>query len=281
MDTAVDTLEQWPQAQEANQIEMLAYLGTSPISRSCLSDNLSWVITGVYDNTWNGVVCTRLPDEMADDAICDVLDRFRSCIVPIPAGWYPESEPAPDAGPAPFQWYLPEGSLPADAAARLEAHGCRRLGPGRGMGMDLAALPASGDFHPGLEVRAVRDAGTLAAWCAVLDEDAYQKRLRTEIHGSLGLGWDEPYQRFLAELNGDPVGAASVFLGENAAGVYDVKVHSEFWRRGIGTAVTLAALRHARDRDFRAAVLSPSPEGAGMYARLGFSVYSNNTVSFV
>src|SRR5581483_11835767 len=39
----------WPQLEDENWVELLAYLGTSPLAESSFADDLSWVITGVHD----------------------------------------------------------------------------------------------------------------------------------------------------------------------------------------------------------------------------------------
>ncbi len=46
---------QWAALEADNLSEMLAYFGTAPVAESYLADDLSWVITGVDDNTYNGL----------------------------------------------------------------------------------------------------------------------------------------------------------------------------------------------------------------------------------
>lgn len=273
-------IEEWPRAHEANQIDMLAYLGASPLATSHFSDSLSWVITGVYDNTWNGVVHTRLGTQTADAAIMEIRERFRSCVVPVPADWFPDGRVGPESGPVPYQWYLPAGSQPEDMAQRLEAQGCRRMDGGIGMGISLKPLRGEECSIPGLEIRPVRDSTDLGRWCGVVESDPASRRRREAIHGSLGLGPDTPYGRFLALIDGEPVGASGLFQGKDVVGIYEVRVLPEFERRGIGTAVILAALHEARERGYTVAVLGPSPEGMGMYRRIGFQTYPYPGVSY-
>ncbi len=43
--------ERWPLLESVNMIEMLSYLGTSPLADRQMTDEIEWVITGVWDNT--------------------------------------------------------------------------------------------------------------------------------------------------------------------------------------------------------------------------------------
>jgi GNAT superfamily N-acetyltransferase len=52
--------------------------------------------------------------------------------------------------------------------------------------------------------------------------------------------------------------------------VYHVATVPEARRRGLGSALTLAAARSARELGYRAGVLVSSSEGFGVYHRLGF-----------
>jgi predicted N-acetyltransferase YhbS len=55
------------------------------------------------------------------------------------------------------------------------------------------------------------------------------------------------------------------------AGLYFVSTAPEVRRRGIGAAITCAALEGARALGHRTAVLGASTPGHGLYGRLGFA----------
>jgi GNAT superfamily N-acetyltransferase len=54
------------------------------------------------------------------------------------------------------------------------------------------------------------------------------------------------------------------------AGIYDMGVADDERRRGIGTALTLAALELGRTQGCGIATLNATPEGASLYGTLGF-----------
>ena len=54
------------------------------------------------------------------------------------------------------------------------------------------------------------------------------------------------------------------------AGIYDMGVASKERRRGIGSALTLAALQLAASQGCAAATLNATPEGELLYSALGF-----------
>jgi hypothetical protein len=87
------------------------------------------------------------------------------------------------------------------------------------------------------------------------------------IHPASILG-DPRMEMFLGRVDGWPVGAAMGYRSDDAIGVFGVTVVASARRRGYGTALTCAALLPESNLP---AVLAPSPEGAPLYAKLGFS----------
>lgn len=230
-------------------LEYLAFLGTSPLAARHTTGTLAWVLTGIDDNTYNGVLQTQLAAEDADDAIGATLSYFR-------------------AGATPALWYVTPGSRPADLGERLRRQGCFELDPGMGMAADLERLPPPAPVA-GLTIRRVADADDLARWCAVYEGEP----LRRQLYASLGLRDNVPLRHFVGLLDETPVATSSIFLGQRAAALLHVEVRPNARRRGIGTAIVLAALHEARTAGYRTAVVAPSAEGQPLYARLGFFTY--------
>jgi GNAT superfamily N-acetyltransferase len=67
-------------------------------------------------------------------------------------------------------------------------------------------------------------------------------------------------------------GAASAFFMETTVLLTSVAVVPDARRRGIGRALAVARLREARERGCTTALLAPSPDGAKLYASLGFAL---------
>lgn len=126
--------ERWPLLEGVNWIEMLSFLGSSPLAERQITDEIEWVITGVEDNTFNGVVRAHLSEARVDQVIDEVTVRFRERNVH-------------------HLWFLTEDSRPANLGQLLQAHGWERLREGVGMAIDLSAiaspfpLPATARSH--------------------------------------------------------------------------------------------------------------------------------------
>ena len=79
---------------------------------------------------------------------------------------------------------------------------------------------------------------------------------------------DEAMHMFLGRVDGRAVAAAMGYRTDRAVGVFGVTTVASARRRGYGAALTRAAM--LTDTGLPA-ILAPSPEGAGVYRRLGFS----------
>ncbi len=81
------------------------------------------------------------------------------------------------------------------------------------------------------------------------------------------------FAHFCGYANDEPVATSTVFFSAGVAGLYNVARVPEHRGKGHGTALTLAALREARERDYATAVLHATEAGAGLYRRIGFREY--------
>lgn len=248
--------EHWPLLEAVNWIEMLSYLGTSELSERQVTDEIEWVITGVEDNTFNGVVRAQLSEAHVDQVIDEVASRFRERNVP-------------------HLWFLNVDSRPHALSHLLLAHGWVRLREGVGMAIDLSAIASPFPPPPDLTIERVVDEEGVRLWGTFhryLEHDQRDEP-REQLYLSLGLDGDQPLRHYLARLGREPVGALSLFLGQEAAGIYNVEVAQPWQRRGVGTAMTRAVLEEARRLGYQVGVLGPTRESRSMYERLGFVLH--------
>lgn len=79
---------------------------------------------------------------------------------------------------------------------------------------------------------------------------------------------DEPRMAlWLGRVEGKPVGAAMSYRTDEAVGIFGVTTIASVRRRGYGSALTRAAMLVDSGLP---SILAPSPEGEGVYRRLGF-----------
>jgi GNAT superfamily N-acetyltransferase len=248
---------------EANDAAFLLALGRAGGGEERDEPHLRWTIGGSPVDYHNAVVHADLSARSpaaVDAAIEEAIGRFRAWGVP-------------------GTWHVGPTTRPADLGARLLAHGFRGGEGDLSMAADLETLEAlhrEQTVAPGLHVERVADAAGLETWARIrgLDpEGAAESRWVAAMYARIGLGDATPWRHFLAWLDGAPVATASLFLAAGVAGVYFVLTVPAARRRGVGAAITLAALDAARARGYRIAVLGSSPMGEPLYRRLGFRGY--------
>ena len=215
-----------------------------------------WIDAGVPDATFNAVVAARFPAEAVDAQIEAVLAHFRRWARPV-------------------TWHIGPSTRPADLGDRLSAHGLVHEEDEPGMAVALDPAPASPPAPAGLTIEAVRDARGLADWVAVwlFPVPATGRRRALDVLCRRGLGDALPWRYYVGRLAGAPGDTAEPLTTAGAAAVHHVVTLPPPRRRGIGAAMTAHALREARGRGCRVGVLTASPDGRGLYHRLGFRAY--------
>jgi ribosomal protein S18 acetylase RimI-like enzyme len=209
-------------------------------------DRIRWFATGVGYEGLNGVfVGPGTPAVPVEDAL-RTFQRTR-----VPALWHigVDGDQPPAAEPIAWQpgvsWYEEEPLMVAPVG-RYELPGVA-----------------------GLSVFAVHDRPGVAEWVRVWSGRQGGAVFDATVAARLGAG--RAFTHLLAVLGGVPVGCAAVFTGPGSAGeVQHVVTTAGVRGRGVGTALTVAALRTMGARGCDTAVLTSSPDGLRLYQRLGF-----------
>lgn len=142
---------------------------------------------------------------------------------------------------------------------------------------DLTPKPGFPAAPAELAITRVETRAELELWVRTLsgsDDDGFISdvvRLRT----ASGFGERAAFEHLIGRADGEAVAIAAVFHGLRAGEVQHVVTKRTQRRRGFGAAITRAALERLRTRGHRHAVLTASPDGFGIYSRLGFEPIGN------
>lgn len=212
---------------------------------------LLWYISGFPSKFFNGVSRTRLPAEEADAAITATLAHFRRRGVPM-------------------CWKVTPSTRPGDLGPRLETRGLHHAASVPQLALDLHTLGAAPPAPPGVTIHGIEDGESLEPWIAVFCSGAPPQVREACLPVYTDLSARLPFRHFLGLLDGAPVATSSVLLTAGVGVVHHVVTVPSARRRGIGTAMTLAAAHAARGAGYRIAALGSSAMALGMYRRLGF-----------
>jgi GNAT superfamily N-acetyltransferase len=161
-------------------------------------------------------------------------------------------------------WTVGPVSQPADLSKHLKDNGFSCRIHCAGMACDLRKLGQPPPIPEGVTIKLVDEPPSL------LPLTTERRKRRHEGHRILASLNRRTVWHFSATFEQQAVGETVLLDGTEVAGIYDVEVTEEFRRRGIGSALIHAALRHGRKLGHTAAVLGATGMGSRVYARLGF-----------
>ncbi len=239
-------------ANIANDVAFWLSYGRVPGGTVRDTSKATWYTTGIPDAIFNCVLRVDLTPESADAEIGRILGEF---------------------GGLPLTWNVGPDSQPSDLGSRLERHGLTYFFDLVGMSVDLRMISRPAAPPDGLRIEPVRNREDLRTYMGIASR-SFEIRGDlldeiTDVEETLGLD-NLARRRYLGFSRGVPVSSSMLFLAERVAGVFLVATVPEARGRGIGAAMTLAALDDAASRGYRIGVLQASPMGLSMYRGLGF-----------
>lgn len=251
--TATASRAQLSYCIELGHQEWFTLQGQHPGITLHAEEDLTQVVSH-YPGLPNGVALARLDVRRADQRIHEVIERCRRGEELV--------------------WWVGPASLPLDLPRRLRTAGFRCLHHLAGMSIELDRHEHAPRVIPeGVTIRQLDDFSVFAQhehpFIGQINSPRRKNLLR--YFQALCTQHADQVRAIVAMRNGMPIACALVFLGAQGAGIYDVGVLRQFRRRGIGTAIVLAALQYARDRGVPRALLQASSDGQRLYQRLGFS----------
>ena len=228
-----------------------------------LDPDVAWALAPMADTFRNVVLAARMSDGDADHRIAELIAAY-------------------EAAGTGFIWWVGPSDTPADLRSRLTTAGLRLEGTAPAMAANLADVPLDEAPPEGLAIAPVTDAETLDEFLSIIVADwlewtggeptpVQQRTLdawRRDIPPRLA---HEPVPlRWIGRMDGRVVATSRIAVGAGVAGLYAISTLAAYRSRGIGRAMTIAALRAAASIGLRIGVLQASELGYGVYRRLGF-----------
>jgi GNAT superfamily N-acetyltransferase len=229
-------------------------LGTLPGATTRNGPDAGWVDTAVPDAVFNVAwSATPLLASVLNASVGAAVTHFRGRVLA-------------------FHWHLGLHDETESAAEVLVRRGLTIEDQEPGMWLELDTTAGDGPPDTGLAIRPVTDALGLREWMQVWGCGAPQASIERwyGVYAALPYGPDGRLRMLVGYLAGEPVACVYVFVTGELASVEYVVTVPEHRRRGMGAAMTWAAVGQARAAGCRIAVLTASDMGAGIYRRLGF-----------
>ena len=177
----------------------------------------------------------------------------------------------------PFWWWVyPSGQSPF-IKKMMENEGLHFIRTMPCLAADLSALTLPMSSPAVIDIALVQGKKDLDLWekisFAGFEMDGASQKQYQKFVASFDMQAASPQKLLLACFEGKPAATALLFFSQDAAGIYFVATLPAFRKRGVGLAVTLAAMQHAKQAGFQYIILQSSEAGLNVYKQAGFQEY--------
>ena len=242
-------------ANEVNRFGFFDYFKKWPSAEVTDTPEILMAVTDIPFFLFNIIPRFKLRPEKIDSAIEEIIQQSKDRRAPI---W----------------WMLGPVSEPEVTAEHLKRFGVVHVSDGPGMGMDLSKLEESVPHPPSFSITQVEDKASLDIWNKVFttgfEFPDFASEGWNDLVESCGFGEEAGFFFYTGWLEGKPVATSALFLSGGVAGIYNVATLPEARGKGIGTAITHAAMKEGLQRGYQTTILQSSPMGFNVYKKLGF-----------
>ncbi len=215
--------------------------------------------TGIPSFMVNGVIDTKIPPEIAEKTITEIIQSFKEEKLP-------------------FHWDIGPLSKPANLNELLLQKNPMVAISLPGLALNLKELSTEKADFPKITIVKVQDIETFKIWTKVM-LNAFELPLDLlldfyfESLSLVFLSENSATEAYLAYFNGKPVASSIGFYGSGVLGLYGIATLKEARGNRIGSAITLAPLHDAKKLGYEIGVLHSTEMGLDLYKRIGFKEY--------
>jgi GrpB-like predicted nucleotidyltransferase (UPF0157 family)/GNAT superfamily N-acetyltransferase len=245
----------WPKdkilkAMEANlNVEMTHFAQYLPQVELVRIPGYTLINSGLPDDTFNCILEADFSAEEVDKKIDEIVKKISKMNLP-------------------FCWWVCPLDKPENIIQHLEKAGFKNTENNIGMYLDLDQWQAPKE-KPAFEIVRAKSKDELQDFANVLVND--EKSFQTYFAWIADILTEEdPIEFYVGYVDGKPVTRGKLVFYAQVAGIYYVSTAHDERRKGYATMMENFLLSRAKELGFHIAVLSASPEGLGLYQKLGF-----------
>lgn len=175
----------------------------------------------------------------------------------------------------PFTWLSWSHDANADDLTKaLEENGLSKVDDITGMSLSLIDWSHEAPAIPGFVIKPIRTASEMFYFRDIVPPvfrlDGEAGDVLVQICEAAAFGENPKYRHYVGFLNGEPAAVATAVHEGDTIGIYNVATLDAYRRKGLGSALTVHALREGQAAGGRLAVLLASKLGANVYRAIGF-----------
>jgi ribosomal protein S18 acetylase RimI-like enzyme len=172
-----------------------------------------------------------------------------------------------------FAWWTGFEGEPQDLTEYLVEYGLRKSEEELAMVRELASAPSL-DISPAITIMRVTNSKIMQDFLSIIIEIVpHESKAITRFFQQAGpiiCDAKAGIEYYVGYLGVKPISTCSVFFSEDIAGIFDIIALPESRGKGIGSAMTIAAINAAKNRGYNTCVLTATNDAKYLYEKLGF-----------